>query len=235
MPAFRWLPLLSLVLLTSCATGADAEEDGVIKGRSDARADSGATEEDTASEEDTATPIENDTGSSVTDSGVADSATEDSRAEDTGSGTDTAPADTGPTSCAAEEPEPNDTPATARALGTIDDCDGSGKSIGGVLSTSSDVDVLTFDGTDSFGCSVNPTVKATGSVRVCIKAACKSGTTEVKSCPKGTKTGTECCGSEVEIEINCTGTTSDDAKITVTVRGDGSSLMCAGYSLAYHY
>jgi len=234
-----WPSLLSIALLASCATGAGDEEDGVIRGRADARADGGAIEDDSATEEDTET--ESDT-SVATDSGVepsgdsgaaetyiADNGTADSGPADTG------PADTGPTPCTGEEAEPNDTTATARTLGTIDDCDGSGKSVSGVLSSSSDVDVLTFDGTDSFGCSVNPTVTATGPVRVCIKATCKSGTTEFKSCPKGTQTGTECCGTTVELELNCTGTTSDDAKIAITVRGDGSSLTCAAYSLAYHY
>jgi hypothetical protein len=236
MRAF-WLSLLSIALLASCATGAGDEEDGVIKGRADARADGGAIEDDTATEEDTAT--ESDTSVEPIDATSGDSAAADTYVADTGtadSGTaDTGSADTGPTPCTGEEAEPNDTTATARTLGTIDDCDGSGKSVSGVLSTSSDVDVLTFDGTDSFGCSVNPTVTATGPVRVCIKATCKSGTTEFKSCPKGTPTGTECCGTTVELELNCTGTTSDDAKIAITVRGDGSSLTCAGYSLAYHY
>ncbi|MBI2390407.1 MAG: hypothetical protein HYV09_12530 [Deltaproteobacteria bacterium] len=245
----RWFSVLAVALLSSCATGADEEDDGVIR-RRDASADTGEIEEDTSAEEDTSTTEEDsrvvadtsvakDTASAGEDSSTTDTATggDDTGAGgDTGSGADTAPVDTGPTPCTGEEAEPNDTPSTARKLGAIDDCDGSGKTVNGVLSSSSDVDVLTFDGSDVFGCSVNPTAKVTGPVRVCIQAVCKSGTTEIKSCPKGVRTGSECCGApEAAIEINCTGTTSEDTKVTMTVRGDGSSLTCAGYSLAYHY
>jgi hypothetical protein len=231
-PRFVWL----FVLATACATSNPDEQDGVIKSKSDARVDTrGSTDDDTSTDEDTST-TDDDTGtmptvdSSVTDTGTS---TTDTGSPPTDTGTTM---DTGPTACSGEEPEPNDTPSTARALGGIDDCDGSGATIVGVLSSSSDVDVVTFDGSDSFGCSVNPYVKTTGPVKICLKPTCKSGTTELKSCPKGTLTGGECCGTtEVELEINCTGTTSDDAKITMTVRSNGSSSACAGYSLAYHY
>ena len=52
---------------------------------------------------------------------------------------------------------------------------------------------------------------------------------------KGTATGGQCCGSEVEADVNCTGTTSDDSKVTITVRGTSSAPTCASYSIAYHY
>lgn len=222
--------LSSIALLTSCATGGTDGDDGVIV-RADARADDGTEPEETSSpDEDTGTPI--DTGSAL-DTGTVG---EDSAIEDTGTPSeDTGTPDTDPPSCPTEETEPNDTPSTARAFGGIDDCDGSGKVVTGVLSTSSDLDLLSYDGSDTFGCSVNPTATVTGPATVCIRAACKSGTTEIKSCPKGTRTGTECCGKTAEIEINCTGTTSDDAKITMTVKGDGSSFTCAAYSVSFHY
>lgn len=217
MPRSRSL-VLCCVLLASCASGEGDEEDGVIKGRSDTRADSASAEEETSTE---------DTAAADTD---VDSASEDSAAADTG------PADTGPVSCPGEEPEPNDTPATARALGTIDDCDGSGKTVAGVLSSLSDVDVYTFEGKDSFGCSVDPFVTMTGPVRVCMKVECKSGTTEFKGCAKGSSVGGECCGiADVQVDVNCTGTTSEDTRVTMTVRGEGSSLTCGAYTLAYHY
>lgn len=227
---------LLMVLLASCAAGANNDDDGVIKPKGDARIDTRTADDDTGDddtgsspEEDTATESDSATTS---DSGASDSGASDSATADTM----TPPMDTGPEKCVSEEPEPNDTPATAQLLGSIDDCDGSGSSRSGVLSTTTDVDVFALNGSDTFGCSVNPYVKATGPVRVCMSAACKSGTTELKSCPKGTRTGSECCGtSEVEMEINCTGTASDDAGITITVRGNGSSLMCAAYSFSYHY
>lgn len=232
----RWLCLVSLTLASagaSCATGAEGEPDGVIKGR-DARVDT-SDKDDTGTDEDTGS-ANDDTGASPdsgnspdSGSGTTDSGTSDTGTSDTGAG------DTGPSSCTGEEPEPNDTPATARALGTIDDCDGSGKSVAGVISSSSDIDVYVFNGTDTFGCTVNPTVKATGSVTVCMKLDCKSGTTELKSCTKGTRTGSECCGTDVEADVNCTGTTSDDTRVTITVKGNGSAPACAVYSLAYHY
>ncbi len=230
----RSLCLSSIVLLTSCAMGTEGEADGVLV-RADARedgdlepTDGSTTDEDGGAEEDTG----EDETSSPDDTGAPE---EDASPADTGASEDTGTPDTGPTPCSTEETEPNDTPSTARDMGTIDDCDGSGKVVAGVLSSSSDVDVITFSGTDSFGCSVNPTAKVTGAATVCIRATCKSGTTEVKSCPKGTKTGSECCGSEAEISINCTGTTSDDAKIELTVRGNASTPTCAEYSVSFHY
>lgn len=216
----RWL-VVSLVMLASCASGATDDGDGVIK-RSDARTDSPGAGDDTATEEDTSTP-------------VSDSTTSDTGTIDTGT-IDTAPEDTGPVKCSGEEPEPNNTEATARKLGTIDDCDGSGKTVSGVLSTIADVDVVTFDGTDSFGCAVDPFVTVTGPIRVCMKVQCKSGTTEFKGCPKGTASGSECCGiADVQVDVNCTGTTSEDTKVTMTVRGEGTTLTCAAYTLKYHY
>jgi hypothetical protein len=240
--------MLSVVLLASCATGTDGDADGVIKTK-DARVDT-HTEDDTSTEEDTAITDDDtgtiaDTGSSADTSVTSDTeldtrvseADSGSTTTDTGSSmtdTGTVTMDTG-TTCTGEEPEPNDTSATARALGTIDDCDGSGKSVAGVISSSSDVDVWTFDGTDTFGCSVNPTVKVTGSVTVCVGFACKSGTTVLNSCTKGTKTGSQCCGTDVEADVNCTGTTTDSTKVTITVKPTASTPTCAVYSLAYHY
>lgn len=223
--------VVSVALLCSCATGENTEPDGVIKGR-DARVDT-ADDDDTGSTDDDTGSADDDTGSPG-DSATVNDSTADSGTTDTGT-TDTGTTDTDPTSCSGEEAEPNNTEATARALGTIDDCDGSGKSTSGVISSSSDVDVYAFNGTDTFGCSVNPTVTATGSVTLCMKLACKSGTTELKSCTKGVKMGTECCGTSVEADVNCTGTTSDDTKVTITVRPNASASACAAYTLAYHY
>jgi len=228
----RWSVVLVTILSSACATGAGDDEDGVIV-RRDGAADGDEPGDDTSSTEQDSATEPTDSGSAGVDSAVA--ADTGGASDDTGSAMDTQPADTGPTACTGEEPEPNDTPSTARTLAGIDDCDTSGGTVTGVLSSSSDVDVLTFDGRDVFGCSVNPTVTASGSVRVCIRAACKSGSTELTSCKRGTFTGGECCGTAVEAEPNCTGTTSDDAKITITVRASGSSLTCAAYSLAYHY
>ncbi len=224
----RSLCVLSIALLTSCATGAGEDEDGLIV-RGDARSDRGAEPDDTS------TPTQEEDTGSTTDTAASGEDTYSPPADSGVPSEDTGPDDTGPTSCPSEEPEPNDTLSTARALGTINDCDTSGKTISGVLSSSSDIDILTFDGTDTFGCSVNPAVKATGPVTVCIQAECTTGTTELQSCPKGVVTSGQCCGTDVEAQINCTGTTTDSAKITITVRGDGSSLTCAAYSLAYHY
>ena len=195
----------------SCATDADAGADG-DPGSDGANEDSGTVD------------------STVTDSGGFDTSTTDSVSPDVST-------DTAPTRCTGEEPEPNDTPSMARTLGAIDDCDGSGKSTSGVLSSASDVDVYKFDGKDTFGCSVNAYVKITGPVKACIKAVCKSGTTEFKGCTKGIKSvESECCSStEAEIDFNCTGTTSEDTTVTMIVTSTASTLTCGGYTLAYHY
>ena len=152
-------------------------------------------------------------------------------------------ADTGvaPLACTGEIDEPNGTEILATPLGVIDDCDSSGSTISGVSSGVGDVDWMVFHGTDTFGCSVDPTVQidATG-VRLCAFALCGDGTTTVQSCGGGTSAispaGTHgCCTTSTKsmtVQINCSGT-NDSAAIFVRV--DQTQNQCVAYDVAYHF
>ncbi len=174
----------------------------------------------------------------LTDTSASDSATgSDSSDVDTGYTYDTfPPEETSPPTCSSEMYEPDSTDSSARALGMIDDCDGSGRTASGVLSNSGDIDVMRFDGDDTFGCSVGSYAKvASGPVRICMKPVCTGGTTEYQGCAKGTASGNECCGTEVESKFNCNGTTKDSARVYITVQASGSISSCSSYSVQYHF
>jgi len=152
-------------------------------------------------------------------------------------------ADTGvpPLSCTGELDEPNATEIFATQLGTIDDCDSSGSSVKGVSSGVGDVDWMVFHGTDTFGCSVDPTIQinATG-VRLCAFALCTAGTTTVQSCNGATSATSPagihgCCtttAKSVSVQINCS-STNDSAAIFVRV--DQTQNQCVAYDVAYHF
>lgn len=155
-----------------------------------------------------------------------------------------AKADTGkpPLVCKGEMSEPNESEVFATPLGTIDDCDGSGSTVSGVSSGTNDVDWLRFQGTDTFGCSVNPTVKlSTSGLRLCAFALCDNGTTDLQDCGIGTNTTSPagmhgCCTSStqsMDLQINCS-TTKDSADIFIRVDQPNGNA-CVAYDVAYHY
>lgn len=204
-------------------SGAADDKTGVCSGT--AGGDAGGT--DTTTSDDSA-PIE-DTWSTTDSASV-----EDDGAIDADS--DTSTGDTAPT-CTGERFEPDNTLSSARSLGAINDCDGSGSTASGVLSDFRDVDIMRFDGNDSFGCSVNAYAKvASGSVRICLKPYCSGGLTDYQGCAKGSPTtNNECCGTgEVEAKYNCTGTSDDNARVYITVTPYGTIGTCASYSVQYH-
>lgn len=187
-------------------------------------------------------PVRSDTGAS-TDGAVADSAVEEDAApEDTGadaasdSGTDA-----GKLTCTGTDPEPNDTRVTATRLKEIDDCDGSGGKLEGIVAGGADVDWFTYAGKDTTWCRVDVTASTSADVRVCVVAFCGSGATAFKSCAKGTKTtvaGVDgCCatGGQVELEHSCTLVgTSDNADVWMRVDDPGGTT-CKSYSVDYHF
>lgn len=153
-----------------------------------------------------------------------------------------AEADTGipPLSCTGEIDEPNATEILGTPLGTIDDCDSSGSSVHGVSAGVGDVDWMVFHGTDTFGCSVDPTlsINATG-VRLCAFALCDDGTTTIQNCNGATAAtspaGTHgCCTTtkNLSVQINCSGT-NDSAAIFMRV--DQTENQCVAYDVAYHF
>lgn len=197
----------------SCSTG--TEQDGGV--------DDASIEDSSAD-----TSVVDDTG--FVSDGASDGGSFDTSA-DTSPGTDT-----GPKPCPGEAFEPDNTNDKARVAAGITDCDGMEKFINGVLSSNTDVDVVRFDGEDTFGCAVNPYVKITGPVRVCMAVSCTGGTTDFQGCPKGARFGNECCGTtEVEADFTCNGTTKDSARVYLTVRASGTIAACTTYGLRYHY
>ena len=126
-------------------------------------------------------------------------------------------------------------------LGTIDDCDGSGLSVSGVLA-GNDVDWYEYDGTDGFSCLVTPTrnITADGQVRLCKYLECNSGTTSV-TCPGGTQADTSpqghpgCCGAPVVApELECIGTGDESAKVYFRI-DKPSAFDCVSYTVNFNY
>jgi len=132
----------------------------------------------------------------------------------------------------------NNTEASATDLGTIDDCDGSGESVSGIVAGVADTDWYKYNGDDTFGCVATPLRGLTSSdpVRLCKFMQCDGGT---PSCPGGTDAATSpdgrpgCCGDAgFEMGIECDGT-DDDA--TIYVRVQTTTNDCVTYTLDYHY
>ncbi|MCC6663473.1 MAG: hypothetical protein IT375_07000 [Polyangiaceae bacterium] len=145
---------------------------------------------------------------------------------------------TGGSSCVDKGFEPNETESAATALGTINDCDGSGSTASGKLDGSSDVDYYSFFGTDQAGCVVGPVASTTAKVRLCLFADCASAKVSCSSGTPSTSPGGRpgCCvpaGGKVDLSLDCTGWT-DDATIYVRV-DQGAANACTAYSVDYHY
>jgi hypothetical protein len=135
--------------------------------------------------------------------------------------------------------EPNDTEATATYLGAIDDCDGSGMILEGVL-PDGDVDWWTYDGIDDVGCVVDADRQLTsqgGSILVCKYFDCPG---VAVTCPGGTSPDSSpsglpgCCGtSSFNVAPNCTGL---DESAYVFLRVEKQPIdPCVSYSIAFHY
>jgi hypothetical protein len=139
--------------------------------------------------------------------------------------------------------EPNETEATAHDLGSIDDCDGSGSSIEGVLAGVDDVDWYSYHGDDNFGCSVDPTRTLTtmDHLRVCKFATCDQEPTTV-TCPSGAVSALSpdgrsgCCSDQgFAMTIDCNGGITDNDAATIYVRLDKPDPACVSYTLAWHF
>jgi hypothetical protein len=130
----------------------------------------------------------------------------------------------------------------------IDDCDGSGDLVEGVLAGASDVDWYFYLGDDSSFCVVDPSRALTQSedgLRLCKFVRCtdSSATTEF-SCPSGTTPETSpegrdgCCGTgafDID-DVNCTGSFDETTEVYIRIdQPDATSATCNGYTLTYHY
>lgn len=139
--------------------------------------------------------------------------------------------------------EPNDTLVNAYQLPPISDCNSDAAMVSGMLGPNGpnggDVDWYKYDGSDTFGCVVDPTRQLIGpTMRVCKYLGC---TAAQVTCPSGSqfdvfagKPG--CCwmgGAEVTASLNCNGT--DDSS-TVYIRVDHpNGPGCETYQLNYHF
>lgn len=231
--ALAWLAVLSVVGgLAGCAEGGtdptteDAKADGLDAGTLDGAGDVGT-----------------DTG--AVDTGASDTGAADTGVVDTGVA-DTGVVDTGPLTCPEVDKEPNATDSTAVKLKDIDDCDGSGSNLAGVVAGGADEDVFRFRGSDTFGCTVDPTASTADKVRLCVFVRCSSLSTKIKGCPKGLPqtwgtTGIDgCCtdgdsGGTVQVDFTCTDLgTSDTADVFMRVDKPGATA-CENYSVKYHF
>jgi hypothetical protein len=212
------------LVLVACAGEAPTDSDPI---KTDAKSETTAAD---TSEDDTGTEMD----SSVTDTGSMSET-----AGDTMMMGDTRPM------CTGEESEPNNSLPSAALLKEIDDCDGSGGTFKGVVAGQTDPDFFHYKGNDSFGCVVDATASTkTAGVRLCVFVVCASGTTELKSCKKGTKETSPggalgCCSDgpgEVVVEHGCPLVgTSDSADVYMRVDAPGTGSKCAPYEVSYHF
>ena len=117
------------------------------------------------------------------------------------------------------------------------DCDGTGQSISAGIDGAADVDWYKFTGTDTFGCVVDPTATATGSVNVCMYAECNGLSLSCDSGSPSTEGGLQgCCDTATgtaKLSINCSGS-SDNATVYVKVTAPNVT-QCTPYSVSTHY
>lgn len=145
--------------------------------------------------------------------------------------------------CGVDLFESNNTEENAADLGDIGDADDDGGTLTAVLDGPEDVDWFFYDGSDDIVSSVDPTRTLTtvGGLRLCKYAECVNGLLETEvTCPEGTAMATSpdnrpgCCGDDgFEVELNCQGVVSDDARVYLRV--DQAQQECVQYTLDYHY
>jgi hypothetical protein len=136
--------------------------------------------------------------------------------------------------------EPDDTMVTAYDMGTISDSDGDGGAIEGVIAGSLDMDWYMYRGEDGLLAIVNPSIEFEGAVEVCMYADCYDADATDARCEGDATPDTDasglngCChDAAFELDLNCEGTTSDDAIIYIKVMGMDAT--CEDYSFDYHY
>ena len=140
----------------------------------------------------------------------------------------------------------NDTEGTAYNLGDIDDCDGSGSSVSGVVPDGLDEDWYRYHGKDTTGCIVDPTVNITSAypLRICMFAQCDNNNTMPNfGCPSGTDMTVSpvgrpgCCSTQgFTIDVTCTGSSLGSDSSTIFIRVDNPQASpCASYDVSYHF
>jgi hypothetical protein len=146
--------------------------------------------------------------------------------------------------CFADMYEPNDDESTAVDLGMINDDDGNGGSVAGVLDHEDDADWYMYVGDDDVGYVVDPTreLVADAPVRLCKFAECLDGLAVTEAnCPPGTDIAMSpdgrpgCCSDQgwEQGAFNCADATEDSA--TMWIRVDQAGAQCVQYTVNYHY
>ncbi len=133
---------------------------------------------------------------------------------------------------------------TAHFLGTIDDDDGNGGTVMGILTGPDDVDWFRYDGEDSLLDTVDPfrTIASSADVRFCKFAECGGDLSDTEfACEEGASATTSpdgrpgCCADSVihVPDANCSGVVSDD--MAIWIRIDQAAEACVQYAFDYHY
>jgi hypothetical protein len=178
-----------------------------------------------------------------TSAGSTTSATSTSTASSTSATSSTG---TGGMDCPPLDPgEPNDGEGIAYDVGMLTCKDSDLHSMLGTLTSPADEDWFVYQGADTIGCLVNPTVtvvSSTAPVEVCSYFFCHAGTAKVV-CPAGTITSSSsfgdpgCCGtgSGYTVNLDCTGTTDGSADVFLAVEDPTGAAICTDYELSFHY
>ncbi len=135
------------------------------------------------------------------------------------------------------------TEETAHFLGEINDNDGNGGTVMGILTGPDDVDWFRYDGSDDFGNVVDPfrTIAADSGVRFCKFGSCMNGLENTEfSCGEDASATTSpdglpgCCAEAVlPVDATCSGTISDD--MAIWIRVDQAEEACVQYAFNYHF
>lgn len=141
--------------------------------------------------------------------------------------------------------DPGSTEASAKALPGITDDDPQGSTVSGVLSGAADVDFYDFQGTDSIGNAVDPTItSSTSGLEICMFVACDKQPTSFSGCSNGGAQTTSgignpgCCVASpgtTTLTFSCGGAinTDDSAHVFLRVKQTGNA--CLSYSVDYHF
>jgi len=224
---------LAALCLASCGGSGSEGNGGMDAGLHDAHV------EHSAADRREAAPMDKDGGRDApfdagNDSGI--DAAEDSGRDAGGDGR--IPALT----CYGDAWEPNDGEVIATPLPSIDDCDGSGSFLSAVSSGMGDVDWLHFFGTDTTGCSVDPTVEVDApGLRLCAYIICPEGITTITGCTHGSPDSSladtpGCCTTGTKamtVQMNCGGI-DDSADVYIRIDQPDSD-MCIPYDVSYHF
>ena len=142
--------------------------------------------------------------------------------------------------------EPNDTQGVPYEIGMLTCKDSDLHSMIGTIAGKTDVDWFVYQGADTFGCLVNPTVNvvsASGPLQVCSYFYCNAGTAAV-TCPAGAMSSQSpfgdpgCCSNGnlgFTANLDCTGTTDGSADVFLMVQDPTSSAVCTDYELSFHF